>query len=158
MLTSLLVPSLAPLRTALAYHGLPAREGFDELIHASRDCEVRLGLTYQRNGQVVRCSVSVEEARPLTSGLEIFNEMSLEGYPVVGFGAGRGRVTFDFSWVHPDGADWRISGQRVEGLMHRVVGTLCERPRKARAISRSKRAASYSELVPAVFGRAATAA
>lgn len=149
--------SLGQLRTALAFHGLRSREVFDELLHSSRDAEIRLTLGEQKNGQVIRCFISLDESRLLTSGLELFNELSLEGYPVVSFGAGRSQATFEFHWVHPDGADWRISGQRVEGLLQRLLCALGERP-APRPTRRSKPASIYAELVPAVFGQPATAA
>ncbi|MDB6093106.1 MAG: hypothetical protein JWM32_668 [Verrucomicrobia bacterium] len=158
MITAAHPPALAKLRTALAFHGLRAHEVFDELTYASPDCEVRLALGEQKKGQLVRCFVCVDESRLLTSGLEIFNELSLEGFPVVDFGTGGAKSTFEFQWHHPDGADWRISGQRVEGLRQRLVGILGERPSPIRPASRTRRSLIYSELVPAVFGRPATAA
>lgn len=125
------------------------------MTYDSPDCQVRLTLVPQRRGQLIRCAISVEEERLLRSGLEVFNEISLEGYPAVGFGAGTRRATFDFNWVHPTGADWRISGQRVQGLIERLAGMLGDAPTPARRGARPRRLA---ELLPAAFGRVATAA
>jgi hypothetical protein len=49
--------------------------------------------------------------------------MAREGYPVVGVGACGGRVSCEFTWFHPAGVDWRISADRCQGLIDRVVGS-----------------------------------
>jgi hypothetical protein len=48
--------------------------------------------------------------------------MAMEGYPVVGVGACGGKVCCEFTWFHPEGVDWRISAERCQGLVDRVVG------------------------------------
>lgn len=158
-MTTALPPSALPkLRAALAFHGLRTKEGFDELIHASLDAEVRLTLREQKKGQQIRCTICLDESRLLTGALELFNELALEGYPVVDFGGSHGQATFEFQWLHPTNADWRISGQRVQDLLQRLACTLGERPSPARPASRRRAASIYAELVPAMFGRLTSAA
>lgn len=137
LIRSLRTP-VVELRSALAYRGLRAREDYDELVYSSPDCDVRLSLAKMGDGQLIRCFVSVAENRLLANGLEVFNEIAFEGHPTVAYGVGRGRTTFEFEWLHPDGADWRISGERVEILMHRVCGFLGPAPRPARQGARRR--------------------
>jgi hypothetical protein len=144
---------LIELRSALALTGLRTREEYDELVHVADDCDIRLSLSGRPRGQNVRCWLSVDEARLLVSGLELFNEIALEGHPVISFGAGRGRVSLAFEWLHPSGADWRISGQRIELLRQRVTGVLGPKPAPLRARRRARAAAERSFL-PGVFAGA----
>jgi hypothetical protein len=48
----------------------------------------------------------------------------------VAFGAGRSLVSFEFSWFHPERADWRISAQHCQGLIARVLGELAPIPQR----------------------------
>lgn len=108
---------------ALFDHGLRVREECNELVFNQRDFELRINAAEQTHGHALRSFVSVAEERLAPGSLVLFNEISLEGYPVVAFGAGRGQVTFEFAWFHPTGADWRISAERCQGLVDRVVGS-----------------------------------
>jgi hypothetical protein len=121
---------LRSFRAALNDHGIHTYEDYDELVHQSPDGDLRIFLKQKNHDQLLRCFISVSEERLLTSGLELFNDVALEGHPVVAYGAGRGQACFEFAWVHPDEADWRISAERVEVLLQRVHGALC--PRLAR--------------------------
>lgn len=158
MISLTLRTPLVAFRSALALNGLRTREEYDELVHTSPDCDVRVTLAARPQGQRVRCGISLAEERLLVSGLELFNEISLEGHPVIAFGAGRGQVTFEFEWFHPTGADWRISGQRLDGLMQRLSGALGPRPMPVRVRRRSRRPTGLKALLPEVFGAAASAA
>jgi hypothetical protein len=143
---------LIEFRSALALLGLRTREDFEELIHAESDCEFRLSLRPGRHGQQVRCFLSVSEERLLPSGIELFHELAVEGHPVISYGAGQGSVSFGFEWFHPSGADWRISAQRIELLMQRVVVGLGPRPIPVRRrVVSGRKPSVLSELVPAVL-------
>lgn len=152
MNTHTLRTPLIEFRSALALAGLRTREDFDELVHADADCEFRLSLRPGRHGQQVRCFLSVAEARLLTSGIELFHELAIEGHAIVSYGAGQGSVSFGFEWLHPTGADWRVSAQRIELLMQRVAVALGPRPAPVRRRTAGDRQPSVlSELVPAVL-------
>lgn len=125
------------LRAALSDYGLPVRDESAELVARQRDWELRVLLPGATGGNTVRCFVSVPESRLPSGALELFNMLALEGYPAVALGAGRGEVSFEFSWFHPAGADWRISAQRCQGLLERVVSSLPPaRRRRTRAARR----------------------
>ena len=158
MISLTLRTPLVEFRSALALNGLRTREEYDELVHTSPDCDIRLTLAPKPHGQRVRCGISMAEERLLVSGLELFNEVALEGHPVIAFGAGRGQVTFEFEWFHPTGADWRISGQRLDSLVQRLSGALGPRPSPVRARRRERRPSGLNALLPEVFGQTATAA
>lgn len=152
MTTITLRTPLIECRSALALLGLRTREDYDELVHGDPDCEFRLSLRAARHGQQVRCLISVGEDRLLASGIELFHELSLEGHPVVSYGAGRGSVSFGFEWFHPTGADWRISAQRIELLMQRVAVALGPKPAPVRRRAAAGRKPSiFSEFVPATL-------
>ena len=153
-LRSLRTP-LVELRSALALAGLRTVEDYDELVHTGRDCEARLQLVTRGQGQQVRCQITLGEERMLVSGLELFNEIALEGHPIVAFGAGRGQAAFEFQWFHPKGADWRISCERLECLMQRLTCALGPQPAPARRASKGRRPSVLAELVPAVLMPAA---
>lgn len=138
MISLTLRTPLIEFRSALALRGFRTREEYDELVHASPDCEVRVMLREQSKGQLVRCFVSVAEDRLLLGGLELFNEMSLEGHPAVAYGAGRGQMTFEFEWFHAAGVDWRASAVRVDSVLQRVSSVLGPRPAPARANARRR--------------------
>jgi hypothetical protein len=148
---------LIECRSALALTGLRTREDYDELVHGDlADGEFRLSLRNARHGQNVRCFISVSEDRLLASGVELFHELSVEGHPVVSYGAGRGSVSFGFEWFHPAGADWRISAQRVELLMQRVSVALGPKPVPVRRrVAAGRKPSMFSELVPATLRPAA---
>jgi hypothetical protein len=107
---------------ALFDHGLRVREEYNELILNQRDFELRVHVSELADSNSLRCSISVPSQRIAAGTLVLFNEIALEGYPVVAFGAGQRQVTFEFAWFHPTGADWRISAERCQGLVDRVVG------------------------------------
>lgn len=148
MTTLLLRTPLVECRSALALAGLRTREDYDELVHAGPDREIRVTLRGVRGGQQVRCLISLEEQRLPASGIEVFHELAVEGHPVVSYGAGRGQVSFGFEWMHPKGADWRISAQRVEVLLQRVTAAFGPKPAPARPRV-GRRASLLAELVPA---------
>jgi hypothetical protein len=121
----LLVPVRSPVRAfgaALFDTGLRVREEYDELILNQRDFELRIHATERSDGCVVHCHVSVAELGFVPGSLGLFSEMAMEGYPVVAVGACRGKVSCEFTWFHPEGVDWRISAERCQGLIDRVVG------------------------------------
>ena len=118
------VSPMRALGAALFDHGLRVRADYDELLLAHRDFELRLHATEKADGCTLHCFVSIPEPRLAAGSLVLFNEIALEGYPAVAFGAGRGKVTFEFAWFHPVGADWRISADRCQGLIDRVVSAL----------------------------------
>jgi hypothetical protein len=152
MTTLTLRTPLIECRSALALLGLRTREDYDELVHADPDCEFRLTLRDQRHGQQIRCLISVSEERLLASGIELFHELSVEGHPIVSYGAGRGSVSFGFEWHHPAGADWKISAQRVELLLQRVAVGIGPRPAPVRRrVAARRKPSMFSELVPATL-------
>ena len=110
------------LGAALFDQGLRVRDEYDELILNQRNFELRVHVGDQTDGNNLRCSVSVPAQRIAAGTLVLFNEIALEGYPIVAFGAGQRQVTFEFAWFHPTGADWRISAERCQGLVDRIVG------------------------------------
>ena len=127
-------PVRSPVRAlgaALFDTGLRVREECDELILNRSEFELRVSAVERSSGYMVRCVISIAEYRLMAGYGEIFNAMALEGYPVVAFGAGHGQVSFEFSWFHPEGADWRISGQHCQGLIDRVLGELAPIPQRA---------------------------
>jgi hypothetical protein len=138
MITLTLRTPLVQLRSALAVRGFRTREEYDELVHTTPDAEVRVMLREQAKGQIVRCFVSLPEERMLESALELFNAMSLEGHPVVAYGAGRGLLTFEFEWFHAPGVDWRASAVRIDSVMQRLSSVLGPRPAPVRARARAK--------------------
>lgn len=143
---------LIECRSALSLLGLRTREDYDELVHADTECEFRLSLRSARHGQQIRCFISVSEERLLASGIELFHELSVEGHPIVSYGAGQGSVSFGFEWFHPTGADWRISAQRIELLMQRVAMALGPKPAPIRRrVAAGRRPSVFSELVPATL-------
>lgn len=155
LITRFLRTPVIELRSALACRGLRTREDYDELVYSSPECAARLSLSRLGNGQLIRCFISVAEDRLLANGLEVFNEVAFEGHPVVAYGFGRGQTTFEFEWLHPDGSDWRISGERVEILMQRVCGYLGPKPRPARQAGRRR---FSPEILEGVLAHAVSAA
>lgn len=142
---------LIECRSALSLLGLRTQEDFDELIHVGQDGEFRLSLSGRPHGQQVKCFISLAEERLLTSGIELFHELAVEGHPVVSYGAGHGSVSFGFEWYHPTGADWRISAQRIELLMQRLVVALGPKPAPVRRrLPAGRKPSMFSELVPAL--------
>jgi hypothetical protein len=118
-------PYRSPVRAlgaALFDTGLRVREEYDELILDQRDYSLRVQAPAKACGWTIRCHVSVAELGFVPGSLGLFNEMAMEGYPVVGIGACRGRISCDFEWFHPEGVDWRISAERCQGLIDRVLG------------------------------------
>lgn len=141
---------LIECRSALAITGLRTFTDYDELVHVGGDCEFRLSLGGKPHGQQVKCFISVSETRLLTSGIELFHEMAVEGHPAVSYGAGSGSVTFGFEWYHPSGADWKISAQRIELLMQRLTVALGPKPVPVRRrLPAGRKPSMLSELVPA---------
>jgi len=130
--------SLIEFRSALAIHRIRTQEDCDELVHVAADCDVRLNLSQLGNGQLIHCFISVEEDRMLSSGMELFNEISSEGHPVVAYGAGRGHTTLEFEWLHQDGANWRISAERVELLTQRLRCAVRPKSKQARRAGRRR--------------------
>lgn len=142
---------LIECRSALSLLGFRTQEDFDELVHSGQDGEFRLSLSDRPHGQQVKCFISVAEERLLTSGIELFHEMAVEGHPVVSYGAGHGSVSFGFEWYHPTGADWKISAQRIELLLQRLVVALGPKPAPARRrLPAARKPSMLSELVPAM--------
>ena len=143
------------LRCALARHGLRTREDFDELVLNSADCHGRVTVGAHPEGHRVLCTLNVEESRLLCSGLELFNQLTLEGHPLAAYGAGRGEASFEFEWIHPRGADWRISAQRVDILMGQLTAQLCAKP----AVYRPRRRMSplRAELLDGVIAQVSAA-
>jgi hypothetical protein len=119
------LPVRSPIRAlgaALFDIGLRVRDEYGELILNQRDFGLRVHATDWTGGLMVHCHISVTELGFVPGALGLFNEMALEGYPVVAVGASRGRVSCEFNWFHPEGVDWRISADRCQGLIDRVVG------------------------------------
>jgi hypothetical protein len=128
LITRSLRTPLIEFRSTLACRGLRTREDYDELVLATSDCDVRLSLGDLDHGQLVRCFISVMEARLRDNGLELLNELALEGHPIVAYGAGHGQATFEFEWRRSEHADWRIAGERLELLINRISATLGPKP------------------------------
>lgn len=141
---------LIEFRSALALGGVKTREDFDELVHTSPDCEVRMSLRRAGGGQCVRCVVYLSEERLLTGGFELFNEVGLEGHPIVAFGAGRGQVSYEFQWLHLDGAAWAISGERLRILVERLTLAVGPVPAPVSRRARSRRT-TLRDLFPAAY-------
>lgn len=143
------------LRCALARHGRRTEEDFDQLVLTTPDCHGRISVAPQADGHRVRCMLNVEESRLITSGLELFNRLTLEGHPLAAYGAGRGEASFEFEWQHPRGADWRVSAQRVEILMGLLTEQLCAKP----AVYRPRRKVSplRAELLDGVLAQVSAA-
>lgn len=121
----LLPPTRTPVRAlgaALFDIGLRVREEYDELVLIKRFFVLRIHATGESGGSSIHCQVSVAELGFVPGSLGLFGEMAMEGYPVVAVGACGGRISCEFNWFHPDGVDWRISADRCQGLVDRVVG------------------------------------
>ncbi len=126
------LPVRAPVRAlgvALFDNGLRVREEYDELVLDQSDYALRIHVIERAGGSMVQCQVAVSELVLAPGSLGLFSEMALEGYPVVGVGACGGKISCEFSWFHPEGADWRISAERCVGLVDRVVGARVPLPR-----------------------------
>lgn len=118
-------PLCSPLRSlgaALFDTGLRVRDEYDELVLDQRDYSLRVQTLAKTSGWTIRCHISVSELGFVPGSLGLFSEMAMEGYPVVGIGASRGRISCDFEWFHPEGVEWRISADRCQGLVDRVLG------------------------------------
>ena len=118
-------PLRSPVRSlgaALFDTGLRVRDEYDELVLDQRDYSLRVQTLAKTSGWTIRCHISVSELGFVPGSLGLFSEMAMEGYPVVGIGASRGRISCDFEWFHRDGIDWRISAERCQGLIDRVLG------------------------------------
>lgn len=118
-------PLRSPVRAlgaALFDTGLRVRDEYDELVLDQRDYSLRVQTAAKASGWTIRCHISVAELGFVPGSLGLFSEMAMEGYPVVGIGASRGRISCDFEWFHPVGVEWRISAERCQGLVHRVLG------------------------------------
>ena len=123
MKTNLPVRSpVTSLSVALFGTGLRVREEYDELILNQHDFSLSIHTAEKPGGTTVHCCIMVAERGFEPGSLGLFSEMAMEGYPVVGVGACAGRISCEFSWFHPDGVDWRISAERCQGLVDRVVG------------------------------------
>lgn len=119
------LPVRSPIRAlgaALFDIGLRVRDEYGELVLNQRDYGLRMHATERPGGLTLHCHISVIESGFVPGALGLFNEMALEGYPVVAVGASRGRVSCEFNWFHPEGVEWRISADRCQGLVDRVVG------------------------------------
>lgn len=142
--TKVSAPVRSPVRAfgaALFDTGLRVREEYGELILSQHDFGLRIHATEKAGGWMLHCQISVAELGFVPGSLGLFSEMAMEGYPVVGVGACAGRVSCDFTWYHPQGVDWRISAERCQGLVDRVVGArVCVVERKLGRIY-SRRAA-----------------
>ncbi len=114
--------SLIPLGIALRDAALRVREEYGELVLDERGFGLRIRLRERAGGSELNCQVSVTELGFAPGSLGLFGEMASEGYPVVGVGACRGRISCEFAWFHPDGVEPRISAERCRGLVDRVVG------------------------------------
>jgi hypothetical protein len=139
-------PVRSPVRAlgaALFDIGLRVRDEYGELILQQRDFSLRVHATERTGGVQVHCQVSVAELGFVPGSLGLFGEMAQEGYPVVAVGACQGRVSCEFDWFHPAGVDWRISADRCQGLVDRVVGARvsASEPRPVRTGAR--RAAAF---------------
>jgi hypothetical protein len=110
------------LGAALFDAGLRVRDEYDELVLDSRDYGLRIQILGKPGGWLIRCQISVAELGFVPGSLGLFSEMATEGYPVVGVGACRSRISCEFEWFHPEGVDWRISADRCQGLVDRVLG------------------------------------
>jgi hypothetical protein len=69
--------------------------------------------------------------------------MAMEGYPVVAVGACQGKISCEFTWFHPEGVDWRISAERCQGLIDRVVGARVSTSDSKPVRTRVRRAAAF---------------
>ena len=120
------LPVRSPVRSlgvALFGTGLRVREEYNELTLNQPDFSLRIHMTEKAGGSTVHCCIMVAERGFESGSLRLFSEMAIEGYPVVGVGACAGRISCEFSWFHPDGVDWRISAERCQGLVDRVIGS-----------------------------------
>ena len=118
-------PLRSPVRSlgaSLFDTGLRVRDEYDELVLDQRDYSLRVQTSTKTSGWTIRCHISVSELGFVPGSLGLFSEMAMEGYPVVGIGASRGRISCDFEWFHPEGVEWRISAERCQGLVDRVLG------------------------------------
>ena len=115
-------PTVRALGVALFDIGLRVREEYGELVLNQSDFSVRIHMSERKGGLAVNFQVSVVERGFVPGAIGLFGEMASEGYPVVGVGACRGRISCEFAWFHPDGVEPRISAERCRGLVDRVVG------------------------------------
>ena len=150
ILPSLRTP-LVEFRSALAVIGIRTREEYDELVHAASGCEVRSNLSRVGNGQLIKCFITVEESWLLGSELELFNDLTLDGYPLVGYGVDNGGITFEFEWLHVNGTDWRISAERIDQFMQLLCGHFGPTPRPAGLPSSRRR--PHTEFSEGVLAR-----
>jgi hypothetical protein len=121
----LLPPARTPVRalgSALFDIGLHVREEYDELVLIQRFFVLRIHATGELGGSSIHCQVSVAELGLVPGSLGLFGEMATEGFPVVAVGACGGRISCEFNWFHPGSVDWRITADRCQGLVDRVVG------------------------------------
>ena len=114
--------SLRALGAALFDSGLRVRDDYGELVLNQNDFGIRIHGVEMAGGCTLHCFISVAERGFMPGSLGLFEEMASEGYPVVAVGASCGRISCEFNWFHPEGADWRISAQRCEALVDRVLG------------------------------------
>jgi len=110
------------LGAALFDIGLRVRDDYDDLVLDQRDYTLRITTSAKAGGSSIRCHISVPDLGFAPGSLGLFAEMAMDGYPVVGIGASRGRISCDFEWFHPDGVECRISAERCQGLVDRVLG------------------------------------
>jgi hypothetical protein len=146
---------LIEFRSALARSGFRTQEDYEELVRADGNYQLRLSLRSQETGHIVQCSISVDETRLRSSAIELFNDLCVEGRPVVSYGAGRGQFTFEFEWYQLEGLDWSGSVQRLDDLIQRMQSSFAPRPTPARRAQRQK---ANSHLLDGVLARAVTAA
>jgi len=114
--------SVHAVGAALFDTGLRVREEYDELVLNQPGFGLRVNAIEKTGGCMLHCFISVTEQGFAPGSLGLFHEMASEGYPVVGVGACSGRISCEFTWFHPEGTDWRISAERCQALVDRVVG------------------------------------
>jgi hypothetical protein len=114
--------SIRALGASLFDSGLRVREDYGELVLNQSGFGLRIHSVELSAGSMLHCIISVAEQGFIPGSLGLFEEMAAEGYPVVAVGACGGRISCEFNWFHPEGADWRISAQRCQALVDRVLG------------------------------------
>lgn len=75
-------------------------------------------------GHFLRAFFMVPERQMNESAIDLLNELTLEGLPVVAFGAGRGLIAWEFRWALCAGETWRWHAERCVTLMDRLSASL----------------------------------
>lgn len=146
---------LIEFRSALAQRGFRTQEDYEELVRSDNCSQLRLSIRRREPGHTVSCFISIAETRLRSSAIELFNDLCIEGRPVVSYGAGQGQFTFEFEWFQQEDLCWRVSVQKIDDLMQRLYSSFSPKPTLAR---RAQRRRVDAHILDGVLARVITAA